>query len=412
MQLSGVALFGLTGGAPFRPTPTTVMTKRRQLITLQPKVLRWARERADLSPEQLAKKMKVKPERVQEWETAGKLSIAQADRLAKRTYTPLGYLYLSKPPEEPLPIRDFRTRGDGPPRRPSVNLLDTVYQMQRRQHWMRDDLIQSGEQPLPFVGAFSLRDSHTEVAAAMRATLGLSAGWAKGIYTWTDALRFLRNKLDEIGVLVVFNGVVGNSTRRQLDSSEFQGFALVDEYAPLVFVNSADYISAQIFTLAHEIAHLFIGETGLTAFDRLMPSDNETERFCDRVAAEFLVPEAELDEFWPKVQDLDNPYEAIAREFKVSAIVAARRALDLKLTDRSKFLDFYNASMTPVKGGRHTGEGGHFWNIQKWRIGPRFAGAVARAAKEGRLLYRDAYGLTDLRGDTFEQMPEKMAVVL
>lgn len=378
------------------------MTSRRQQITLKPEVLRWARERADLSQERLAEKMNVKPERVKEWETAGELSIAQADRLAARTYTPLGYLYLSKPPEEPLPIRDFRTRGDGPPRRPSVNLLDTVYQMQRRQNWMRDDLIQNGEQPLPFVGTFSRSDSHTEVAAAMRATLGLGAGWAKGVYTWQDALRFLRNKLDEVGVLVVFNGVVGNNTSRQLDPSEFQGFSLVDEYAPLVFVNSADYIAAQIFTLAHEVAHLFIGETGLTAFDSLIPSDNETERFCDRVAAEFLVPEMEFDEAWPQVQDSDNPFAAIARQFKVSTIVAARRAFDLKKTSRSDFLEFYKTVMQPVKGGRHTGEGGNFWNIQKWRIGPRFAGAVARAAKEGRLLYREAYGLTDLRGDNFE----------
>jgi len=388
------------------------MTSRRQQITLKPEVLRWARERADLSQERLAEKMNVKPERVKEWETAGELSIAQADRLAARTYTPLGYLYLSKPPEEPLPIRDFRTRGDGPPRRPSVNLLDTVYQMQRRQNWMRDDLIQNGEQPLPFVGTFSRSDSHTEVAAAMRATLGLGAGWAKGVYTWQDALRFLRNKLDEVGVLVVFNGVVGNNTSRQLDPSEFQGFSLVDEYAPLVFVNSADYIAAQIFTLAHEVAHLFIGETGLTAFDSLIPPYNETERFCDRVAAEFLVPEMEFDEAWPQVQDSDNPFAALARQFKVSTIVAARRAFDLKKTSRSDFLEFYKTVMQPVKGGRHTGEGGHFWNIQRWCIGPRFAGAVARAAKEGRLLYREAYGLTDLRGDTFEQMPEKMEIAL
>ena len=388
------------------------MTSRRQQIELKPEVLRWARERAGLTPEQLAEKINVKPERVLEWEIAGEISIAQADRLAARTYTPLGYLYLSNPPTESLPIRDFRTRGDDPARRPSVDLLDTVYQMQRRQAWMRDDLIENDEDPLPFVGAYSLIDSHTEVAAAMRATLGLAAGWAKGISTWSDALRFLRNKLDEVGVLVVFSGVVGNSNRRKLDPTEFQGFALVDQYAPLIFVNSADYIAAQMFTLAHEVAHLFINETGLTAFDSLLPADNETERFCDRVAAEFLVPHQELKDAWPAVQNLDNPYQAIAQEFKVSAIVAARRALDLNLIDRDSFLDFYRDSMHPVKGGRYTGEGGNFWNIQKWRIGPRFAAAVARAAGEGRLLYREAYSLTGLGGETFEQMPEKMGFSL
>ena len=388
------------------------MTSRRQQITLQPEVLRWARQRAGLTPQELAKKMNAKPETLLKWESTGKISIAQADRLAARTYTPLGYLYLSKPPAEPLPIRDFRTPGDDPPKRPSPNLLDTVYQMQRRQAWMRDDLIEGGADPLEFVGAYNLTDGHTEVAAAMRATLGLVAGWAEGISTWSDALRFLRNKLDEVGVLVVFNGVVGNSNRRKLDRTEFQGFALVDEYAPLVFVSSADYIAAQMFTLAHEVAHLFIGETGLTLFDKLVPADHETERFCNQVAAQFLVPQEELEGSWPAMQDLDNPYQAIARKFKVSAIVAARRALDLDLIDRDTFFDFYRDNRRQGQGGRFTGEGGNFWNIQKWRIGPRFAGAVARAAGEGRLLYREAYSLTGLRGDTFERMPEKMGVPL
>ena len=388
------------------------MTSRRQQIALQPEVLRWARQRAGLTPQELAKKMNAKPETLLKWESTGKISIAQADRLAARTYTPLGYLYLPKPPEESLPIRDFRTRGKGPPKRPSPNLLDTVYQMQRRQAWMRDDLIECEEDPLPFVGAYSLRDDHTEVAAAMRAALRLPDDWTEARSGWRDALSFLRNRLDEVDVLVIFNGVVGNSTRRKLDPNDFQGFALVDEYAPLVFVNSADYIAAQMFTLAHEVAHLFIGETGLTLFDKLVPADHETERFCVQVAAEFLVPQEELEDSWPAIQDLANPYQAIARKFKVSAIVAARRALDLDLIDRDTFSDFYRDNRRQGEGGRFTGEGGNFWNIQKWRIGPCFAGAVARAAGEGRLLYREAYSLTGLRGDTFERMPEKMGVIL
>ena len=232
------------------------------------------------------------------------------------------------------------------------------------------------------------------------------------ISTWSDALRFLRNRLDEVGVLVVFNGVVGNNNYRKLDRKEFQGFALVDEYAPLVFVNSADYISAQMFTLAHEVAHLFIGETGLTLFERLVPSGHETERYSNQVAAEFLVPKEELEDFWPSVRNLDNPFRAISRRFKVSAIVAARRALDLGLIDRNTFFEFYRDNRHQGQGGRFTGEGGNFWNIQKWRIGPRFAGAVARAAGEGSLLYREAYSLTGLRGDTFERMSEELGVIL
>ena len=118
------------------------MSSRSLQITLQPDVLRWARERARIDAEQLADKMQVKPERVLAWERDGRISIAQADKLAQRTYTALGLLYLTEPPKDLLPIPDFRARGNE--QQPSVNLLDTIYLMQRRQAWMRDELIGEG----------------------------------------------------------------------------------------------------------------------------------------------------------------------------------------------------------------------------------------------------------------------------
>jgi len=391
---------------------TQTAPSRRLQITLEPTVLRWARERVNLTPETLAEKLKVKPDRVTEWEQSGKISIAQADRLAARTYTPLGFLYLQAPPDDSLPIRDFRTRGGGPPRRPSPNLLDTIYQMQRRQAWMRDDLIENEEDPLPFVGAYSQRDDHTEVAAAMRDALGLNAGWAEEQRSWRDALSFLRSRVDQAGILVVFNGVVGNSNRRRLDPKEFLGFALVDEYAPLIFVNSAYFIAAQTFTLAHELAHLFVGETGLSDFDKLMPANNATEQFCNRTAAEFLVPEKELRAYWPTVRNQKNASEKIALRFKVSAIVASRRLLDLELIEHDTFFAFYEKNKTQGKRNPTTKSSGNFWNTQRWRIGPRFASSVVRAAAEGRLLYREAYSLTGLKRNTFEKMPQEMGIQL
>lgn len=377
---------------------------RRLQITLQPSVLRWARERVNLSPETLAEKLNVKPDRVTQWEESGKISIAQADRLAARTYTPLGYLYLEEPPDDSLPIHDLRTRTGDPPRRPSPNLLDTIYQMQRRQAWMRDDLIENEEDPLPFVGAYSHRDDHAKVAAAMRDALGLNAGWAAEQGSWRQALSFLRNRVDHAGILVVFNGVVGNSNSRKLDPKEFLGFALVDEYAPLVFVNSAYYIAAQTFTLVHELAHLFVGETGLSALDKLMPADNATEQFCNRTAAEFLVPEEELRAYWPTVRNRKNPYQKIALRFKISAIVAARRLLDLELIERETFFAFYEKNKTQGKGHATASSSGKFRNTQKWRVGPRFASAVTGAVAEGRLLHREAYSLTGLKRNTFDML--------
>ena len=385
------------------------MSGRRLQITLQPDVLRWARERAKLQPEELAKKMGVKRhERVLEWERDGVISVAQVDKLAKCTYTPLGFLYSKEPPDERLPIADFRTREGTPP--PSPDLLDTVYLMQRRQGWMRDELIEDDAEPLDFVGAYGLDSQPRHVASAMREVLQLPGGWAQAEGTKNDALRRLRSRFDAVGVLVCFNGVVGNNTRRKLDPKEFQGFALADEYAPLIFVNNADFRAAQIFTLAHELAHLFIAKTGVSTLEALQPSPDDTEKFCDKAAAEFLVPEDELRAFWSR-SGTNNPLQAVATKFKVSSIVAARRALDLKLINTDTFFNFYKENADEWDGNQpREDDGGNFWNTQKWRIGPRFATAIVRAVKEGRMLYREAYNLTGLRGDTFEDMPEKLGV--
>lgn len=388
------------------------MTTQHETLKLQPDVLRWARERADLSPEDLARKVKLKAERVEEWETSGEISMTWAERLAAATHSPLGFLFLSFPPEEPLPITDFRTRGGQAPQRVSVDLLQTVYAMQRRSAWLRDELIENGAEPVKLVGAHRHEASEVESALAMRSALGLSHEWASEARSWSDAISLLRDHAEAAGIMVVFNGVVGNDTSRRLNPDEFQGFALVDEYAPLVFVNNADYKAAQMFTVAHELAHLFVGQEGVSCSESLFPSDHEVEILCDRIAAEFLVPEGELRAFWSQVSGRVDRFQDIARHFRVSRIVAARRALDLGLIDRHTFFDFYARNKTQGNRNAPDSEGGNFWHTQRWRIGVRFAGAVVRALEAGRLSHREAYSLTGLKGDAFDNMPGKLGISL
>ena len=375
-------------------------------MRLRPHMLVWARERAGLRIDELARKASVKPERVHDWERSGGITMPQAERLAKATHTPFGYLFMSGPPDESLPIPDFRARGDDSdsPSRPSPDLLETVYAMQRRQAWMREQLIDDGAEPLGFVGAYHANGDVSRVAEAMRASLSLADDWAATEPNWSLALRRLRDNAEDAGILVFFNGVVGNNTSRKLDPDEFQGFALVDEYAPLIFVNNADFKAAQMFTMAHELAHLLIGQTGVSAFRNMEPAPNATERFCDRAAAEFLAPEDDLLAIWGDAQRSDDPYQVIARHFKVSTIVAARRALDLELIDRGAFFRFYNDNRSLAVRDAQSPGGGNFWNTQRWRIGQRFPAAVVRAVISGRLSYTEAYSLTGLRGSSFESL--------
>ena len=277
------------------------MSGRRVQRSLRTAVLRWSRERAGLGTETIAARIGVKQDRVLEWERSGRISMSQVDRLAHYTHTPVGYLYLREPPEDGLPIPDFRTPGGKSPRRPSPDLLETVDLMARRQAWMRDELIEDGADPLAFVGCGGRDATLAEAAVAMREHLELSADWGSRQRSWTDALRHLRNRVEASGVLVVLNGVVGNNTHRKLDRREFQGFALVDRYAPLIFVNGADFKAAQMFTLAHELAHVFVGATGVSNVDATPSSSHDAERFCNSAAAEFLVSEKELTARWKRI---------------------------------------------------------------------------------------------------------------
>lgn len=388
------------------------MPKRAPAIALQPAVLKWARLRAGFECSQLAAKLQVKPEIVADWERSGKITMSQVERLAQKTHTPVGYLYLAEPPQDHLPIADLRTRSGEVPPKPSPNLLATVYEMQRRQGWMREEMLKQGEPPLRFVGAYGSVPSPQGVAAAMGQALGLVQGWARVKAGWSDALAALRDLIESAGVLVVFNGVVGNNTSRKLNAEEFQGFALVDEFAPLVFVNNTDFKTAQIFTLAHELAHIFIGAPGVSALHGLQPTNHAIEKRCDQIAAEFLVPEKELRSQWDAANNTGNPYRTLAKQFKVSTVVVARRALDTNLITRDAFFAYYEENKAKNWDGtppQATG-GGNFWSNQRWRLGPRFGAAVSRAVTEGRLSYTEAYRLTNLQGDTFAKMAEEMGV--
>ena len=380
-------------------------------VGVEPGLLRWARERSGRETDYLRRRFP----KLDAWERGSALpTFRQLEDFAKATYTPVGYFFLQEPPDDSLPVADLRTIGDEPLRRPSPNLLDTVYAMQRRQAWMRDELIIEYETPpLSFVGQFTFTDNPLDVADAIREALGLEPGWASRNPNWESAQRFLRDKIEEIGVMLVINGVVGNNTHRKLDAEEFRGFALVDEYAPLIFINNADYKTAQMFTIAHELAHIFVGETGVSSFENFQPSAHNTEQFCNRTAAEFLVPARELLYYWNSVPQTTSPYAAIARQFKVSSVVAARRALDLDLIGLDEFFTFYNEHNAKERVARQQAQsGGDFWNTQRWRIGSRFAAAVIGAVKEGRLTYKEAYSLTDLRGDTFENLPDRMGIAV
>lgn len=371
-------------------------------VEVQTEMFRWALERSGHTGESARREFL----KFSEWLDGTRLpTLRQLEKFANWTRTPFGFFLLDSPPEDRLPIPDFRTTH-GRTRRPSPDLLETVQAMQRRQEWMREFLLEEGQEPLAFVGEANIQDSLDDVVQSMRMALDLPEDWARQERSWGGALRLLRQSIEAAEIMVVINGVVGNNTHRSLDVNEFRGFALVDSIAPLIFVNGKDAKCAKMFTLVHELAHIWIGQEGVSTLDRLQPVGADVENFCNKVAAEFLVPAHRFQSEWQKISTQPDRFDHLARMFKVSAVVVARRAWDMRHINRQEFFEFYDCQIQKRAGP----PGGDFWKTQGVRIGDLFGSAVAQAVWAGQLLYRDAYELTGLRGKTFDSYIERLGL--
>ena len=383
-------------------------------LTLKPAVLRWARERAGLDAAALAKKVGLTVDRVHGWENSGELRFKQAEKLAQVTHTPFGYLYLATPPVEKLPVPDFRTVGSEEVQRPSPELLDVLDEAQRRQDWFRDYLVTRGAEPLAFVGSLDPQATPQRAAARICEHLGITTELRAQSRLWEDALRLEVERIEDSGVLVMRSGIVGNNTHRPLDVDEFRGFALADRYAPLIFLNAKDAKGAQMFTLMHELVHLWLGLTGVSNLAETYAPDRDIERFCNAVAAEILVPEKELVEQWTVGKRRADVLPWLAKHFKVSSLVLLRRLHDLKILDWEDFLQRYRQEEAQFAqlAAKQSG-GGDFYRTQRSRSGVRFAKALIESTLEGRTPYRDAMRLLGMsKLSTFNQFARELEFII
>ena len=377
-------------------------------VEVKPELLRWARERAGFDVRALVRRFPS----LEAWEKGvAQPTLKQVERFAKATYAPVGYLFLQEPPVEKVPIPDLRTVRNERIQHPSPDLLDTIYICQQRQEWYRDFARSTGEESRPFVGSARLTQAVETAAASMRKALAFDLEERRQMPTWTDALRRFIEQADGLGVLVMCSGVVLNNNHRRLDPDEFRGFAMADPLAPLVFINGADTKAAQMFTLAHELAHIWLGESAVSDAQASRIPEQAIESWCNRVAAELLVPIAVLREEYRRNEDLPVQLERLARRFKVSTLVILRRILDIGGLTEKRFWEAYNAELVRL-GAILRGSGGNFYLTQGARLSKRFARALIASTLEGQTLHTDAFrmlGFSKLA--TFRELGESLGVM-
>jgi len=366
----------------------------RNEVNVNNNMLTWAIARAGYDVPAFAEKFP----KILDWlEGQKKPTVKQLEEFSRKVYLPFGYLFLPQPPQERVPIPFFRTNGNQADRI-SINVYDTILLLQQRQDWLKNYLQDNDFNRLPYVGKFRNSNDVNAIVADIRQTLQLPENWASQFRTWQEAQDHLVLHIEDKGIITIFNGIVENNTHRPIPVDECRGFVLVDEYAPFMFVNNSDFKSAQMFTIVHELAHIWTGHSAGFDFRRLQPANDPIEILCDKVAAEFLAPEQTFDEVW---NHRPNNFAYASRYFKVSEIVIARRALDTQQITSKEFHDFYNDYMNREYGKKGKTSGGDFYATTKKRLSITFASHVDTAVKSGALLYRDACKLISLKGDTF-----------
>ena len=291
-----------------------------------------------------------------------------------------------------LPIRDFRTVGMQQIPRPSLDLREAIYDAQELQAWYREYVVSSSGEPLAFVGSLKISDSVFSAAARIRNSINWTNVRTSSV---ENSLIDYVNAVRATHVLVIRVKFVRHNNNRRLKTEEFRGFSLADSYAPLIFINDNDAKAAQIFTLMHELVHIWLGETGVSNLTQTLSSSNEVERFCNKVAAEILVPLDEIKRVWRNSDDRLDGIRQAARYFRVSNLVMARRIYDAGYLDYPEFQALYDELEQSGKtvNKKEDDRGGGFVNPSRSRFGEQLLRALVGSVYAGKTPYREAMQL-------------------
>lgn len=310
----------------------------------------------------------------------------QLSNIAKTIYIPLGLLLLKDPIEDPIKDIDFRTIDSSNLEGFSPELRDTIREMKVKQDFLREEI----EEELEFVGKFSIEDDYMTVANGIREYLNLSENYYKNISK--KNFNVLRDKVNEIGVFVFLNGKIKDNTHRPLNLNEFRGFVLSDKKAPIIFINQIDSKNGQIFTLIHELVHLFLNENEIfNIVEHKTYKYNPTEYFANKVTAEILVPSKYVSQ-----TNSDDILE-LSNKFQVSRFVIARRLYDLKYINKKEYetiiTDLQKEAENISDFTKKRSSGGNYNNNIKFRMDKPFVGYIENALASNKITYTEAFSI-------------------
>lgn len=347
---------------------------------------------------------------LEQWKKGEKTpTFNQVEEVSKALHIPFGYFFLRQPPQEDHSLLQYRTVHIEKFETPSRELVDTIQDMVCIQDWMHEYVKRNNEEPLQVVGSGE-HDASVEVLAnRIRSDLDIPLNWYELTKDADDSFKFLREKGEAAGIIIMMSGIAGNNTRRSLNLEEFRAFTLVDNYAPLIFINATDTINGRLFSLVHEMAHVWVGQNSVfngSSFS--LRKHGYIEVKCNAVAAEILIPQETFKKKWENdiTPDAKKKICQFARYFKCSTTAIARRALDQKYIAKSIYEDIAEQSQISC-AEKVKSSGGNYYATMATRIDTRLLFALASSITNGTTLHTEAYKLTNTNRTTFSRLLEQ-----
>ena len=270
----------------------------------------------------------------------------------------------------------------------------------RHQDWYREFRLDADEPPLSFVGRFSAESPISEVADDITQSLNFESEVRRESQR-DQFLRTFVHQVEALGVLVMRNGVVRHATKRALDVAEFRGFSLADPMAPVVFINNTDSQAAQVFTLAHELAHIWIGEGGISDADPTIPgsASENIEAYCNAVAGEVLLPWDRIADRWKRRTSSEGDWlRSVSTDFRVSTVMVARQLWVHQAISRERFFELYEIERAQwVEQRAAKSPGGNYYKNVPIRNSRLLTEAVLDSVAASETLLRDASRLLGVK---------------
>lgn len=297
-------------------------------IQIKTSVIRWACDRIGFLYSELSASNDFKA-LAKETEGVVSLTLKQAEKLAKVLRYPFVYLLLDSPVTDidKLPIADFRS-CEGKSVKPNINLKEQIEYCQNQQDWFSDYVNTCDLDVFKYNGKFSLHDDPQDAGLKLKKFFKISYRLNLNADDYLERLKCI---FENSGILVTSSKVLKN-TQHRLSLSDFRGFALFDDNAPLIFINGNDSTSAQIFTLCHELGHIVLGQSGVS--DVVKNNTIKIETWCNEFAATILMPKKDvIDTFYQHI-NISQFLADATKIFHVNGIALLHRIYNLNLIDK------------------------------------------------------------------------------